>query len=77
MKIEDLSFAAQVLDLADKLNRAELTDLQNSLGSNSPDRKEAVEAWIKENPVLNYIPRAYALINHTARHIEQLRAGQA
>ena len=77
MKIEDLSFAAQVLSLAEKINTDDFTDMKNSFGTNSPDLDAAMATWLKENPVLDYIPRAYALISQSARHIEQLRAGQA
>lgn len=76
MKIEELSFAAQVLDLAEKINSDRLAEMQNSLPINSPGREDAVAAWIKENQVIDYVPEAYALISRAARRIEQLRGEQ-
>lgn len=77
MKIEDLSFAAQVLDLADKINNDCLAEMKSSLPLDATKHDELVAAWIKENQVIDYIPRAYALITEAARHIEQLRSGSA
>lgn len=77
MKIEDLSFAAQVLDLAEKINSDHLAEMQDSLPINSPGRDDAVAAWIKENQVIDYVPKAYELITRAARRIEELRKEQA
>lgn len=72
MKIDELSFAAQVLEIANRICETELNALKNSIEDDAVGYAR-VAAWVEENPVPSFVPRAYALISNTARQIEQLR----
>lgn len=73
MKLDELSFAAQVLDIANKMCETDWKNLQADSDRSSPESAAKLEAWVSENNALSYVPQALALITTTAKKIAQIQ----
>lgn len=74
MKLDELSFAAQVLEMANKICEADFQAYKASMDQNSPESKAKMQAWMSENSALSYVPRALALITRAASRISQIQS---
>lgn len=71
----DLLVAAHVRDLAEKLRHRDSESYYQTLAEDisHPVRKNSQGAWLKENPLVNYIPTAYRLLRDTHLQIKGLQ----
>lgn len=75
MKLDELSFAAQVLDIANKMCETDWKNLQADSDRSSPESAAKLEAWVSENNALSYVPQALSLITKAAEKIALIQSG--
>ena len=75
MKLDELSFAAQVLDIANKMCETDWKNLQADSDRNSAESLAKLETWASENNALSYVPQALTLITKAAEKIAKIQSG--
>jgi hypothetical protein len=71
----DLLVAAHVRDLAEKLRHRDSKSFYETLSEDISYavRNNSQAAWLKENPLANFIPTAYRLLRDTHLQIKGLQ----